>query len=181
MSRCPRLMIADGTYHVRARGNNGENIFRDDADRATYLELLTEAKDLLKFQIFAYVLMSNHVHIAVHTPQPNIGEVMHRIHRPYAFRFNRRYNRTGHVFGGPYRSRLIMDDTDLLGVTRYIHRNPVRAGLTLSAGDYRWSSYQDYVNPNGHIVTNPDLVLMLVGRDASKSRAAYAAFVADEN
>ncbi|MGH2349826.1 MAG: transposase [bacterium] len=180
MSRCPRLMIADGTYHVRARGNNGEDLFRDDADRIEYLELVTEAKDLLAFHIFAYVLMTNHIHIAVRTPQPNIGEIMHRIHRPYAFRFNRRYNRTGHVFGGPYRSRLILDDDDLLGVTRYIHRNPVRAGLTLTAGDYRWSSYQDYVSPMGPTLTDADPVLTLIGKDASKSRATYAAFVAVE-
>lgn len=179
MSRYPRLIVADGTYHVRARGNNGDGIFLDDADRLKYLDLLAEAKRLLTFQIFAYVLMTNHTHIVLRTPQPNIAEVMHRVHRAYAFYFNRRSKKTGHLFGGRYRSRPVLDDSDLLGVTRYVHRNPIRAGLTLTAEDYRWSSYRDYVNPVRDDLVDSSPVLALLSTDVPRSRVAYAGFVAD--
>ena len=171
-------MVADGIYHVTARGNDGVGIFGDDVDRVAYLELLAEAKRILTFGIFAYVLMSNHVHIVLQTPQPNIAEIMHRVHRTYAFRFNRRYKRTGHLFGGRYRSRLVFEDTDLLGVTRYVHRNPVRAGLTLNAGDYHWSSYREYVDPVGNDLVDPTPVLSIISNDASRSRVVYADLVA---
>lgn len=172
--RRPRLLFAGGTYHVTARGNNGDAIFRDDHDRVTYLQLIAKAARMTAARIFAYVLMSNHVHLVVQTPAPNLDVLIHGVHRPYAVGFNRRYGRSGHLFGSRYRSIPILDDTHLLEATRYIHRNPVRAGLVQRPEDFFWSSYRSYISPqaDGDLV-DPGPVLDLLARDRERGRAAY--------
>jgi REP element-mobilizing transposase RayT len=176
--RRPRLLFAGGTYHVTARGNNGGGIFRDDHDRVNYLQLLANAARMTDARILAYVLMSNHVHLVVQTPAPNLDVLIHGAHRPYAVGFNRRYGRTGHLFGSRYRSIPILDDTHLLEATRYIHRNPVRAGLVQRPEDFLWSSYRTYIKPqaDGDLV-DPGRVLDLLARDRKRGRTAYEKFV----
>lgn len=82
MPRSPRLFVAGGIYHVTARGNNGDDIFRDDLDRSLYLQLLATANRVTAARILAYVLMANHIHLAVQTTAPNLYETIHRTHRP---------------------------------------------------------------------------------------------------
>jgi len=176
--RSPRLFVADGIYHVTARGNNGDEIFRDDFDRSLYLQLLATAARATAARILAYVLMINHVHLAVQTSAPNLYETMHRAHRPYAGRFNRRHGRTGHLFGDRYHSKPVIDDPYLLETTRYIHLNPVRAGVARHPADHPWSSYRCYVQAqdgNGFVCTGP--VLQLLASDPVRAGAIYEEFV----
>src|SRR5437879_9878800 len=148
MSRPPRLLFASGTYHVTARGNNGDDIFRDDNDRATYLQLLTKAASETAVRILAYALMSNHLHLVVHTPAPNLHVLIHRAHRPYAAGFNRAYGRSGQLFGSRYHSKPVLNDSQLLETTRCIHLNPVVAGLVRCPEHFLWSSYRSYITPH---------------------------------
>src|SRR5947208_14031618 len=135
----PRLLVARRTYHVTARGNNGDDIFRDDNDRATYLQLLAKAASETAVRILAYALMSNHLHLVVHTPAPNLHVLIHRAHRPYAAGFHRAYGRSGHPFGSRYHSKPVLTGSQLSETTRYIHFNHVVAGLVQLPERCFWS------------------------------------------
>lgn len=180
MSRLPRVISASGTYHVTAHGNNEEYLFLDDYDRYAYLALLTRVVRRLSVRVFAYALMSNHVHLVLQTRAANVSGVVHKLHGPYAQAFNNRYDRRGHLFGHRFHSKPIEDDVYLLEATSYVHLNPVRAGLVGNPEDYPWSSYRFYVDSKSQqtlIDVRP--VLELFSRDLRISRAAYARFVRD--
>lgn len=148
MPRHVRVEYPGAFYHVMARGDRGENIFLDDKDREQILQTLAQACAKTGWRIHAWVLMSNHYHWLVETPQPNLVEGMRWIQNTYTRRFNHRHKLWGHVFGGRYKAVLVESDleSDYFGnLWDYIHLNPVRGGL-LEAGEggalleYRWSS-----------------------------------------
>jgi len=178
MPRKPRPLLAGGTYHVTARGNNREAIFHDDRDRLLYLQLLAWGAIVTSARMIAYVLMTNHVHLIVQTSAPNLDKTIHRIHRPYAAQFNRRYDRVGHVFASRYHSALIIEDSYLLEATRYVHLNPVRAGVAPRPEDFPWSSYRWYLQPQrADGLVDPRPVLALLGDDVEGNGVAYERFV----
>lgn len=129
MARPPRLEIANGIYHVVARGNERAAIFWDDTDRGRFLELLAHVVHRYQWRVLAYCLMGNHYHLLVQTPEPNFARGMRQLNGVYAQRFNRRHGRVGHLLQGRYGARLVQEDGHLLAAVRYIVRNPVRAGL----------------------------------------------------
>jgi REP element-mobilizing transposase RayT len=178
MSRPLRLVFSGATYHITARGNNGATIFADDADRYAYLVLLARALRIMAVRLFGYALMSNHVHLALQTTQPNIPATIRWLHTCYAKQFNRRHARMNHLFGDRFHSKVIYDDLYLLEVTSYLHLNPVQAGLVAHPADYPWTSYQWYVTPGPSIVdVRP--VLEIFSQDPRRSRNAYARFIRD--
>lgn len=142
MARPPRLQILDGIYHLTARGNERTAIFRDDADRRHFLELVANVRERYHWRIFSYCLMSNHYHLLVQTPEPNLARGMRQLNGVYAQGFNRRHARVGHLLQGRYSARLVQADEHLLAVARYIVHNPVRAGVCERPGEWRWSSHR---------------------------------------
>ena len=133
---------ADGTvHHVYARGVTGSAIFHDDVDRRLYLRLLREVTALLEWERLAYCLMTNHVHLLVKTPQPNLSQGIQSLHGRYAQKFNFRHDRKGHLFQGRFGATRITSDPQLHAATLYIARNPVEAGLCTTPEDWRWSDY----------------------------------------
>jgi putative transposase len=142
MPRSLRPEVADGIHHVTARGNGRQTVFRDVADRRTFLRLLHEVIERFDWEVLTYCLMSNHVHLLVMTPKPNLGAGMQRLNGRYAQRFNNRHRRTGHVWQGRYHSTLVERDAHLLETIRYIARNPVRSGLCERAEEWRWSAHR---------------------------------------
>lgn len=181
MSREPRVIVAGGIYHIYARGNNKRNIFHDSVDRYWYIQLLAKCAREYASQLFVYMLMSNHIHLILRVKNPNLDKLVHSLHGPYAARFNRRHGLVGHTFASRYRSKLITEDVYLLNATRYIHRNPIRAGLVARPEDYPWSSYRYYVR-RGHseALVDPTPVLSLLSSDATRQCAAYEQFVLAE-
>lgn len=177
MPRSPRIVVGGGIYHIFVRGNNAQQIFLDNVDRYHYLRLLQAASKRLAIGVLAYVLMSNHVHLVLQVTTPNLATVMHLVHRAYAFRFNRRHGRIGHTFNNRFQSLPIVDDVYLLQSTRYIHLNPVDAGLVDDPGDYPWSSYRQYLAPRDGQLVTPNPVLSLLGNDPVRCRRAYEEFV----
>lgn len=141
MGRPLRLQIAGGIYHVFARGNNRREIFYADDDYRLYLWLLARTVDRLGWQVMAYCLMPNHVHLLVETPAADLGRGMQRFHSDYARMFNERYDMVGHVFQGRYGSKLVLDDPQFAMVVGYIAANPVAAGLCADPAEWRWSSH----------------------------------------
>jgi putative transposase len=142
MARQLRLDFAGAIHHVTARGNERRSLFRCDADRRLFLQLLGDAAKRFRWSVAAYVLMTNHFHILIQTPEANLSRGMHWLAGAYAMRFNRRYGRSGHLFQGRFHSFLVDRDSYFSEVLRYVVLNPVRAKMVVHAEDYRWSSYR---------------------------------------
>jgi putative transposase len=149
MPRQPRIEYPGAYYHVMSRGDRRERIFEDDEDRRTFLKVLEETCQRCGWQVVSWVLMGNHFHLQIHTPEPNLVTGMKWMLGTYTIRFNRRHRLSGHLFQGRYKAIPIEDGDYLLRVSDYIHLNPVRAGLVdwEEKGDvlkgYVWSSYPE--------------------------------------
>jgi putative transposase len=145
MGRAPRLEFRGATYHVFARGNRRERIFLDDEDYDTYVRDLRKLAHQLDVGVLAYCLMPNHPHLCIQTHGAPLSAFMHRLNTRQARRFNNKYKLRGHLHEGRYRSILVENEPYLLRLVRYIHQNPIRAGLTKALGDWRYSSYPHYL------------------------------------
>ena len=152
MARKLRVEYPGAIYHVLNRGDRREPIFHDDADRKRFVETLAECCAKTGWQVHAYVLMPNHFHLVVETPQPNLVAGMKWFLGTYTARFNRRHKLFGHLFSGRYKS-LIVDGSGsgyLKTVCDYVHLNPARSGLLAPAqplSAYPWSSFQELLKP----------------------------------
>lgn len=126
------------------RGNEKRSIFLDDEDRSRFLDVMRIKEVENEFELYAYCLMDNHVHLLINEKGSSIARIMKCINVSYVIYFNRKYNRVGHLFQNRFRSEVINQDSYLLSAARYIHNNPVHAGITDSPGKYKWSSYESY-------------------------------------
>ncbi|HEY2354942.1 MAG TPA: hypothetical protein VGH79_08620 [Gaiellaceae bacterium] len=139
MGRLPR-QYAHGIYHVAGRGSDDRVLFHDDADRHAFLKHLTTSFALLNLRIVSYVLMTNHHHLIVATPDARLARGLHCLHGGYARIHNRRHGRHAHLFRAHALARRVEDNDDLKWTDRYLARNPVEAGIALDAFDWPWSS-----------------------------------------
>lgn len=145
MARAARTKSKSGIYHVIVRGINRQNIFQDEEDKGVYLDRLTHYKDECGIKLYAYCLMSNHVHLLVNETDKPLNEFMKKLGTSYSYRFNQKYDRVGHLFQDRYKSEPVNDDSYFLTVFRYIHQNPAKAGLE----PYVWTSFEDYSEQSG--------------------------------
>jgi REP element-mobilizing transposase RayT len=146
MPRPLRLQYHDAIYHLMARGNGRQDIVCDDADRDRFVGFLGRAAVRCGWRVYAFVVMSNHLHIVLKTPQPNLARGMQGLLSAYANVWARRHRFSGHVFQGRYRTELVEDQTYLWTVTRYVHLNPVRARIVEHPAAWPWSSYPGYAH-----------------------------------
>ena len=146
MPRRPRIQPAGGTFHVFARGVRKETLFRDDEDRAYFLNLVGVVVRRYGWRVLAYCVMDNHFHLLVETPEPNLSGGMQRLKGDYATYFNERHSLVGHLFQQRFASRLIESEEYLGEVLRYIAFNPVRAGLCAHPSEWPWSSFHGAVD-----------------------------------
>ena len=142
MARALRTDFPGAVHHVTSRGNERRPIFFDDQDRKAFLEFLGQAVKRFGWSLTAYVLMTNHFHLVIQTPEPNLSRGMQWFNTAYAIWFNRRHKRWGHLYGGRFKAFVIEKETYLLEVLRYVVLNPVRAQLVERPEDYRWSSFR---------------------------------------
>lgn len=163
MPRKARQKSSTNIYHVVIRGADRQIIFESPKDYKKYLEILKLYSHKLEFEIYAYCLMSNHIHLLIYTPNCSIGSVFSHINTSYAIWFNSKYSRTGHLQQGRFYSEPIEDEISLLSVMRYIHQNPLKAGLETYTGEsYIWSSMLDYIN-NQNSLINSNFILSIIG------------------
>ena len=188
MARPLRVEFPGAYYHVMNRGNSRQNIFISDKDRNTFLEALSDSREIHDVSIIAYVLMSNHYHLLIRTPQANLSEFMRHFQVTYTVRFNRRHDRPGHVFQGRFKSLLVEADEYLLPLSRYIHLNPIRKGHFSNSGiqdkeeylrTYPWSSYPGYCNlrKRNKSFNYRWLLNTYYGKDDYRGRRLYRAYV----
>ena len=144
MPRASRKQGESNVYHVMARGVGRQLIFEGDADRRAYLAILREELGSRDGCLLAWCLMDNHVHLLIQMSLNELSEMMRVVHSTYALFFNRCHDRVGHLFQGRFKSEPIEDERQLLTVLRYIHQNPVKAGISQTC-DYPWSSYRAYL------------------------------------
>ena len=179
MPRHPREEVAGGLFHVYARGNDRRDIFVGIDDYRRYLVFLVRAVRRQRWNLLAFCLMPNHVHLLVETPEPNLARGMQRAHSGYAQDFNQRHGRSGHLFQGRYGAVRITTDPQLVAVARYIARNPVEAALAGAPGDWPWSSHRVAAgsDPAPSWLANDRLMELLSGwtRDPSGAYALLAA------
>ena len=142
MSRPLRLEHEGAIWHVTSRGNERREIFRDRNDRSSFLEILRDVVISARWRLHAYVLMRNHYHLLVETPQRTLSRGVKRLNEAWAQRFNWRHDRVGHLFQGRFKGILVEREAHLLELVRYVVLNPVRCGAVEHAFDYEWSNYR---------------------------------------
>jgi REP element-mobilizing transposase RayT len=147
MARPLRIELAGGLYHVTSRGDRREDIYRDDEDRAAWLEVFASVCMRFNWRCYAYCLMGNHYHVCLRTPEGNLARVMRHLDGLYTQRFNRLHRRDGALFRGRYKAILVDKDNYLAPVVRYIHLNPLGASLVREPQSYLWSSHRLYLRP----------------------------------
>lgn len=145
MARPFRIEYPGAFYHVMNRGNAGQDLFRTKRDRERFLECLETAVERFSLKIHAYCLMTTHYHILMETMDANLSRAVQWINVSFAAYFNRKRNRHGHLFQGRFRSILVEAKEYLKELSRYIHLNPVRAGIVEKTEEYPWSSYRAYI------------------------------------
>ena len=145
MPRQARKKSESGIYHIMLRGINKQVIFEDEEDNFKFLETLKKYKEISGYKIFAYCLMSNHVHLILKVEKEDIDLVIKRIASSYVYWYNWKYKRNGHLFQDRFKSEPVEDDSYFLTVLRYIHQNPLKAGVCKSIDGYNFSSYNEYV------------------------------------
>ncbi len=178
MARPLRLPYAGGVYHVTARGNERKAVVRDDRDRARFVDTLAQMVDRYRVLCHAWVLMTNHYHLLLETPTPNLSLAIRHLNGVYTQTFNRRHDRVGHLFQGRFKAIVVEKEMHLLELCRYVVLNPVRAGVVTHPRRYAWSSYRATA---GEVAGLPwltvDWVLAQFGAKTRAAQQAYRAFV----
>ncbi len=178
MPRANRIDIANGLHHVTQRGLEQRNIVLNDDDRSHWWRLFTEVALRCRWRIFAVALLDNHYHIYLRTPDPNLSAGLRDLNGGYAAAFNQRHERVGPLYQGRFKSVLVENDSHSWELSRYVHLNPYRAGLTPDPFQYKWSSYHFYLDSR----KKPDwldsrTVLAEFAGSEAAARVAYKRFV----
>jgi putative transposase len=166
MARALRIQAPGLWHHVMSRGLARGDVFLEDGDREGFFELLADARERWGLRTHAACLMDNHFHLLVEDPRGELGRAMRHIVGVHTQRFNRRHGRDGPLFRGRFRSRLVQHERYLAELVRYIHMNPVSAGVVPRAGDYPWSSHRHYLRGEAPAWLSTDEVLRRFGGDA---------------
>jgi REP element-mobilizing transposase RayT len=179
MARKPRIHLPGGLYHVILRGNGGQPVFLTDDDRFRFYLLLQEGTCRFGYRVHAFCLMTTHIHLALQAGDIPLSRGMQNLSFRYTRWINWREKRTGHLFQGRYKAILVDGDSYLLELARYIHLNPVRAGMVKDPEDYPWSGHRAYLGDEFLPWLTTDWMLGQFGKSVAKARAGYRAFVLD--
>ena len=179
MARPPRIDVPGTLYHVIARGNQRRHIFRDETDYRRYTELLAHYQQRHGCALYAYALMPNHLHLVISPQRHSLAKSMQGLQQSFTQCFNTRHHSVGHCFQGRYKAILCDADSYLLELVRYIHLNPIRAGLTDTLDSYPWSSHRLYRAGHDGDGVVVESVLQQFAPTRERAIAAYRSFVDD--
>jgi len=180
MPRSPRIHVPGALYHAILRGNHREAIFHCPDDYQAFEAIVVGYLERYEARLHAYCWMPNHVHLAVQVGRAPLGRLMQAVASSYARRKQRSVPTTGHLFERRYRAKLVAADAYLLALVRYIHRNPVRAGLAGDPGEYAWSSHRAYLGHGRPWWLHTEMTFALLGSRTSAPLDGYRRFMAEE-
>lgn len=164
MPRKPRQKSESGIYHIMLRGTNQQVIFEEEEDYLKFIETLQKYKAISGYKVFAYCLMSTHIHILLKVGKEDLDLIMKRIAGSYVYWYNWKYYRKGHLFQDRFKSEPVEDDSYFLTVLRYIHQNPIKAGIVKNIDQYKYSSYNDYID-NSNCIIDTEFALSLIRKE----------------
>jgi putative transposase len=177
VARPLRIEYEDALYHVTARGNEKRKVFFSRRDYDKFKEYLNNAIEKYGFILHGYVLMTNHYHLIIETPEKNLSKIMHYINSSYTTYTNVKKKRYGHLFQGRFKAIVVDRDSYLLELSRYLHLNPVRANMTEKPGDYPYSSYGCFTAATGDKLVTTRTILEMISSDPGMAREKYISFV----
>lgn len=177
MPRQRRKLSKTGTYHIMLRGNERKSLFPEEEDYRKFLQILATKKRDDSFLLYAYCLMSNHLHLLIREKKQNISQIMKRINIAYAYYFNKKYNRVGHVFQDRFKSESVEEESYLLSVIRYIHNNPLNAKMVNDPILYPWSSYNYYINESIKDIVDKEEILTIFSSKIPKAIQLFKTFL----
>jgi len=178
MARPLRIEYPGAVHHVMSRGIDGQPICINDTDRHKWLKVLAETVERFSWEVLAFCLLDNHYHLFLQTPECGLSRGMRQLNGVYAGYFNWRHERRGPLMQGRFKSILVEDESYWLELSRYVHLNPVRAGLCSRPEEWPWSSYRGYHTATRRVKwVAHDRVLAEFGRNRTRARTAYCRFV----
>lgn len=183
MGRPPRIHFRNAIYHAMGRGNGGELLFRSDDDCLVFLGILENEIRRAGCIVLAYCLMRNHFHLLIQVADVPLSEVMRRLLCRYARSFNATHKRRGHLFQSRFKAKLCARDSYLTTVLRYIHNNPVKAGLVKDPAEWPWSSHRQFISKVHSTLLGIEAALGLLATDPETARHLYRKLMGepDEN
>lgn len=164
MPRTKRVKSESGIYHIMLRGINQQVIFEHEEDYERFIEIVEKYKAVSGYKVFAYCLMSNHVHLIIKEEKEEIDKIIKRIASSYVYWYNWKYYRKGHLFQDRFKSEPIEDEKYLLTAIRYIHQNPVKAGIVEKIEAYEYSSFKEYEQEENRL-TDREFVYNIVNKE----------------
>jgi putative transposase len=179
MPRTARIAPNENVYHILTRGNNRQDVFKDEKDYERYKDILKRYKEKYKFKLYHYALMRNHVHLVIETTDKGgkLSEIMKGINLSYAQYYKHKHRHIGHFWQDRYKSIIISKDDYLLACGSYVELNPVRAKIVEDPKDYRWSSYNAYAYGKKDIITDEHFIYKELSKDEAERRKKYREFV----
>ncbi|PFA66795.1 transposase [Bacillus sp. AFS015802] len=167
MPRQSRKKSRSGIYHVMLRGINKQTIFEDDEDKGRFVWTILKYQKKCDYEIYGYCLMDNHVHLLLKEKDDTLSEIIKKISSSYVYWYNTKYDRCGHLFQARFRSEIVETTTCFLRVLRYIHQNPLKAGLAKDIFSSKWTSIHEYFSPSSPLNTDVALQLFSENKDVS--------------
>ncbi|MFC4557798.1 transposase [Virgibacillus kekensis] len=179
MPRNPRKRAHSGVYHVMLRGINKQIIFEDNQDRFRLLDTIQECKDRYGFNLYGYCLMDNHVHLLIREREESISRVIQWLSASYVYWYNKKYERSGHLYQDRFKSETVETASSFLRVLRYIHQNPLKAGLARDVFNCNWTSLNEYMG-RGHLV-DVDFGLQLFSSERKAAVRLFSEYMSETN
>jgi REP element-mobilizing transposase RayT len=179
MARKTRIEFPGAFYHVLARGNNKQKIFKDNQDYKVYITRLSRYHERYKCILYAYALMPNHIHLLLETGTIPLSKIMQGLQQSYTSYFHKKYISVGHVFQARYKAILCQREAYLLELVRYIHLNPVRAALVEEPEDYLWSSHHVYIGYISQPFVEKSFIFSVLSDKESVAERIYKQFIRD--
>jgi REP element-mobilizing transposase RayT/uncharacterized protein YerC len=179
MPRQARERSRSGIYHLILRGINKQNIFEENEDRQKFIETLGYYKRISNYMLYGYCLMDNHIHLLIRENEESISQVLKRISSSYVYWYNQKYERCGHLFQERFKSEVVETDAYFQVALRYIHQNPMKAGIVKDIRKYLWSSYHEYTGTAS--VVNIEFALDTFSEDRAKAIELFRDFTKGKN
>lgn len=180
MARKPRTKSRSGIYHIMLRGINRQIIFEDEQDKYRLLETIERFKEISKFEIYSFCLMDNHVHLLIKETEESISKIIQRISSSYVYWYNNKYERSGHLFQERFKSENVETVPYFFTVLRYIHQNPLKAGIASNVFESQWTSIHEYIENKPRLI-DVELAFKLFSPDRAKAIHLFTQYMQMSN